>query len=107
MTWRWPWVPRWLYEEAKERARVAEDRLYAAHKDQYVIPPREAVTPREPEVLELLPAALRAEIENWESAETQNGLEGEARKLLELGWSEERILELWKARTGNTQEVQP
>jgi len=104
---RWPWVPRWLYEEAKERARVAEDRLYAAHKDQYVIPPREAVTPREPEVLELLPEKLHGFVQNWESADTREALETEARKLMENGWPEDRILGLWQARTNQGTEVEP
>lgn len=97
---RLPWVPRWLYEEARERARVAEDRLYAAHKDQYVIPPREAVTPAKPVILETLPEKVAGYVNNWESVETRQALEQEARKLLELGMGEERIVELWQARTG-------
>jgi hypothetical protein len=104
--WRWPWVPRWLYEEAKERARIAEDRLYAAHKDQYVIPPREAVTSAEPKVLETLPEKLRGFVNNWESSETRQALEQEARKLLEVGMGEERIIELWQARTGEGERTE-
>jgi hypothetical protein len=104
---KWPWVPRWLYEEAQERARVAEDRLYAAHKDGALIPPREAVLPREPQVLELLPEKLYGYVQNWESGDTREALEAEARKLMETGWSEERILALWQARTGEGAEVEP
>lgn len=103
---KWPWVPRWLYEQAEERARIAEDRLYAAHKDQYVIPPREAVSPTKPVTLETLPEKVAGYVNNWESSETRAALEQEARKLIELGMGEERILELWQARTGEGERTE-
>lgn len=98
-----PWVPRWLYEETKERARIAEDRLYAAHKDGFMVPPRETVLPRVPDVLTLLPEKLYGFVQNWESGDTREALETEARKLMENGWSEDRILTLWQDRTGEVQ----
>jgi hypothetical protein len=97
---RLPWVPRWLYEETKERARIAEDRLYAAHKDGAIIPPREMMMPGKPVVLEALPAKVAGYVQNWESVETRQALDQEARKLMELGMTEDRIIELWQARTG-------
>lgn len=96
---KWPWVPRWVYEQAELRARVAEDRLYAAHKEGALIPPRAPFEPREPEVIKLLPDKLASYIENWESPETRADLDREARRLhYDLGYPEERVLQLWTDR---------
>ena len=101
MTWRFPWVPRWVYEQAELRARVAEDRLYAAHKEGATIPPRAPFEPHEPEVIKLLPEKLSAYIENWESPEVRADLEREARRLhYDLNMPEDRVLDLWQARQG-------
>jgi hypothetical protein len=103
---KWPWVRREFYERAEERARIAEDRLYAAHKEGALIPPREAFQPKVPEVIELLPAKLLSYTQNWESVDTRSALEAEAREMLKLGWPEDRILETWQARTGERVETE-
>jgi hypothetical protein len=103
-----PWVPRALYEQALvvsaqflREKQIAEDRLYAAWKDGFTVPPRESVVPKEPTILRILPEKLHAEVNNWEDSGTRADLEREARRLhFDLGFTEERVLELWKARNG-------
>ena len=97
---KWPWVSRECYDEVLRRAQVAEDRLYGAFKDGYTIPPRATVEQKSPEVLELLPAKLLDFVNNWESPEVRGELDREARKLIELGLGEDRIMDLWKRRSG-------
>jgi len=113
MAVKWPWVSRALYEQALAVSaqfladkKIAEDRLYAAWKDGHTIPPREAVTPREPVVLQALPEKIAGYVNNWESAETRGELDREARRLLfDLHFPEERVLELWQQRAGNGTEA--
>lgn len=103
---RFPWVMRSLLDatlaeldRARQDKRIAEDRLYAAWKEGYQVPSREAVTPQPPKVVEILPELLRAYVENWESPETRAELETEIRHLQEIGWPEERILTLLRDRS--------
>jgi hypothetical protein len=78
--------------------RVANDRLYASVKDDRIIPPRELVEPPKPRPVTLLPEKVAAYIGNWESAETRAELTTEATRLIEQGYSEERIVALFEAR---------
>lgn len=103
---RSPWVSRALLEatlaeldRARTDKRIAEDRLYAAWKEGYQVPARSVVAPEPPKPIELLPEALRGYVENWESSQTRAELETEIRRLLELGWPEERILKLLTDRS--------
>jgi len=113
MTWRWPWVSRALYEQALAVSsqflrdkQIAEDRLYAAWQQGYTVPPRESVVPKEPQVVTILPEKLNAWVQNWESPETRAELEIEARRLhFQMGYPEDRVLELFNARSGNGTEV--
>lgn len=96
-----PWVGRDLYEQALHDKRVAEDRLYAAWKEGYQIPPRATVEPEAPKVIELLPDEVRRYVENWESPEVRRELEAEARKMIfDLGMTEERVVALFTERQG-------
>jgi hypothetical protein len=111
---KWPWVSRALYEQVLAVSaqfladkKIAEDRLYAAWKDGNTIPPREAVTPRIPQTLELLPSKIQDEINNWESPEVRADLDREARRLLfDLKFPEDRVIELWKMRQGDGQTAE-
>jgi len=104
---RWPWVARTRLDEVKAaliqavaEKRIAEDRLYAAWKDGYTVPPRESVVPAAPKEIRLLPEKLNGFVQNWESAEVRQELEGEARRLhYDLGWDEERVIALFRARS--------
>lgn len=109
MALRWPWVSRARLDMALAASaqflhdkQIAEDRLYAAWKDGHTIPPRASVLPPEPQVVTLLPDKLRAFVENYESPETRAVLETEARRLhFDMGYPEERVLELWNAQNEN------
>ena len=103
---RWPWVARTRLDEVKAaliqavaEKRIAEDRLYAAWKDGYTVPPRESVVPAPPKPVQLLPPELAGYVQNWESAEVRQELEAEARRLhYDLGYDADRVIALFEAR---------
>lgn len=109
---KWPWVSRALYEQALavsaqflQDKKIAEDRLYAAWKENFTIPPRESVGPPKPREITLLPEKLHAFVQNWESPETRLELEAEARRLhFDMKYPEDRVLEIFEARSGNSGE---
>lgn len=103
---KWPWVSRRALEaveaalaQALQDKRIAEDRLYAAWKDQNIIPPRESVLPRPPVEIKLLPEKLDRYVQNWESAEVRQEIAAEVRRLhYDLHYPEDRVIELIEAR---------
>jgi hypothetical protein len=82
--------------------QIAEDRLYAAFKEGYQIPPRQSVEAPQPKEIRILPDKLHAFVNNWEGADTRAELEAEARRLhFEMGLPEDRVLQLFEQRNGD------
>lgn len=83
-------VMRDQVRDARDRAELAEDRLYAAWKEDYAIPAR-PVEP-EPVVIEPLPEMLQTLVNDWDSPDTRATLERAMRERMALGFGPKAIV---------------